>query len=93
MTVKQFDEENKGAFEAYEDGKKIGEMTYSKAGPDKIIVDHTEVDPAQKGQGVGKVLLNKLVEYAREQNVKVLPLCPFAASMFQKNVDIRDVLF
>ena len=93
MLVKHEVDGNKGGFYAIEDGKKIGEMTYSAAGPGKIIIDHTEVDPEEKGKGIGHVLLTKAVEYARENNVKILPLCPFAKASFDRDVTIRDVLF
>lgn len=92
MIVKHEIHGTKGAFEAFEDGVKIGEMTYSEAGANKIIIDHTDVDPAQKGQGIGKILLEKAVTFARENDIKIMPLCPFAKAMFDKNVDIRDVL-
>ena len=92
MIIKQTENGSKGAFVATEDGKKIGEMTYSKAGIDKIIIDHTEVDESQKGKGIGKILLTKAVEFARSNAIKIIPLCPFAKSMFDKDVDIRDVL-
>lgn len=91
MIVKHLDNRNKGAFVATEDGAQIGEMTYSKAGSDKIIIDHTEVDENQKGKGVGKILLAKAVDYARENKIKIMPLCPFAKAIFDKDVDIRDV--
>ncbi len=92
MLIKKEETGSKGAFAAYEENKKIGEMSYSVAGTDKIIIDHTEVDPEQKGKSIGKILLKKVVEHARENNLKVIPLCPFAKAMFDKNVDIRDVL-
>lgn len=92
MIVKHEQIDHKGTFTAVEDGQKIGEMTYSKAGSDKIIIDHTEVDENQKGKGVGKILLAKAVDFAREQNIKIIPLCPFAKTMFDKDIDIRDVL-
>lgn len=92
MIIKHEEIDHKGAFIAIEDGQKIGEMTYSKAGSDKIIVDHTEVDENQKGKGIGKILLSKAVDFARENQVKIIPLCPFAKTMFDKDIDIRDVL-
>lgn len=92
MLIKQEEIGNKDAFIASEDGAKIGEMTYSKAGTDKIIIDHTEVDQNQKGKGIGKILLFKVVDFARENNIKIIPLCPFAKSVFDKDIDIRDVL-
>lgn len=92
MLIKHEQQETKGNFIALEEGVQVGEMTYSVAGADKIIIDHTEVDPEQKGKGIGKILLEKVVEYARDNNIKIIPLCPFASGMFNKNVDIRDVL-
>ena len=81
------------AFIAESDGKKVGEMTYSQAGNDKIIIDHTDVNPEFKGQGVGKLMVMSAVEFARENSIKILPLCPFAKAVFDKNEDIQDVLF
>jgi hypothetical protein len=34
----------------------------------------------------------KAVEYARENGIKIIPLCPFAKSVFDKTPEIRDVL-
>jgi predicted GNAT family acetyltransferase len=77
---------------AQEDDKRAGMMTYSIAGPELIIIDHTEVEPEFNGKGVGKQMLYKIVEMARDKSIKIIPLCPFAAKMFQKLDDIKDVL-
>ena len=92
MEINHRKEENKGAFIAIADGEKAGEMTYSKAGEDKFIIDHTEVNPEFNGKGVGKQMVLAAVEYARENGIKILPLCPFAKATFDKNQDIQDVL-
>ena len=92
MEIKLKIEGTKGAAIAEENGTKAGEMTFSVASEELIIIDHTEVDPAFKGKSLGKKLLYKIVEMAREKNTKILPLCPFANAMFQKLEDIQDVL-
>lgn len=92
LEVKQINRETKGEFIATFDGNKAGAMTYSWAGADKIIIDHTEVEPAYNGKGVGKEMVYKAVEFARENNLKIIPLCPFATATFKKNEEIRDVL-
>ncbi len=74
------------------DGNLKAEMTFVFAGERQFIIDHTEVDSSLKGQGIGNRLLDKAVEYARENTLKIIPLCPFAASVFRKNPDIGDVL-
>jgi predicted GNAT family acetyltransferase len=93
MEIEQFNGEKKGHFTATEAGEEAGRMTYSWAGPDKFIIDHTEVNPAFSGRGVGKLLVMEAVSYAREHQVKILPLCPFAKSVFDKDPEIADVLF
>ena len=70
----------------------LAEMTFSKVGTTMIIIDHTEVSDALRGQGAGRKLLNKIVEMARERDLKILPLCPYAKSVFDKDASIRDVL-
>jgi predicted GNAT family acetyltransferase len=83
---------NKGAFYVEENGMRLAEMTYSKAGDTRIIIDHTEVSDALRGKGAGKQLVSAAVDLARKNNVKILPLCPFARSVFEKVKDFQDVL-
>ena len=93
MAVKQDIQGNKGVFYYNVEGERKAEMTYSNAGPDKIIIDHTEVDESLRGEGVGYKLVEAAVNYARENQLKILPLCPFAAAVFRKRDDYSDVLF
>jgi len=92
IDVKQNNDEKHGSFEALIDGNKAGLMTYTWAGEDRFIIDHTEVEEAYNGKGVGKEMLIKAVEFARENGKKIIPLCPFAKATFQKNEDLRNVL-
>jgi predicted GNAT family acetyltransferase len=74
------------------EGKTEAQMTFVFAGEDKIIIDHTEVNPGNNGRGYGKMMVQKAVDFAREKNIKIIPLCPFAKSVFDKTPDLRDVL-
>lgn len=82
----------KGAFYVEEDGERLAAMAFTMAGEHKMIIDHTEVSDRLRGQNAGRQLLHRLVEYVRENDIKVIPLCPFAKSVFQKDESIRDVL-
>lgn len=92
MEIQQINRESKGFFKAVSENKEAGRMTYSWAGSTKFIIDHTEVKDEFNGQGVGKKMVLAAVEYAREHNLKIIPLCPFAKAMFEKMKEIRDVL-
>jgi predicted GNAT family acetyltransferase len=93
MEIQQINDTRRGYFEAVEDGKEAGKMTYTWAGDSKFIIDHTEVSPDFNGKGVGKKLVMAAVEYTRTNNLKIIPLCPFAKSVFDKVQEIHDVLF
>ncbi len=83
----------KGQFSALVNEEQAGLMTYTWAGEHKFIIDHTEVNPEFSGQGVGRKLVMAAVEFAREKELKILPLCPYAKSVFEKTPAIQDLLF
>ena len=84
--------DNKGAFYIEIEGIQEAMMTFVYAGEDKIIIDHTEVNPGNEGKGFGKKMVLKAVEFAREKGIKIVPLCPFVKSFFDKTSEFRDVL-
>ena len=91
FTTEHHQDATRGGFRLLADGEPVGEMTYSRAGDDQIIVDHTETDPSISGQGGGKVLFRAMVAWARENGVKVHATCPFALAMFERDESSRDV--
>ena len=82
---------HRGTFVWLQDGKRLAELTYTTAGT-RVIIDHTTVDDALRGTGAGSKLVLAAVEWARAENVKLLPLCPFARSVFDKTPEYSDVL-
>ena len=91
-TIENQEEETKGSYYIEVDGEKLAEMTYSIAGTDRIIIDHTEVGEKLRGTGVGEKLVRQAVDDARSKGISIIPLCPFARSVFDKNEELRDVL-
>lgn len=81
-----------GYFHIDIDSKTEAKMTFIFAGSDKIIIDHTEVNEGYNGKGFGKMMVEKAVAFAREKNIKIIPLCPFAKKVFDKTPAFSDVL-
>jgi predicted GNAT family acetyltransferase len=92
MDIDHKDDGSKGAFYVEQDKQLLAEMTYVWAGADRIIIDHTVVDQVLKGKGIGRQLVEKAVEFAREKGIKITPLCPFAKSVLEKVKEFNDVL-
>jgi len=92
IEIKQIESGTKGFFGAFDGDKEAGRMTYTFVGNTKMIIEHTEVSDESRGQNIGKRILMEVVNYARENKIKIIPLCPFAKSVFDFTEEIRDVL-
>ncbi len=92
MEIKHHSGDPRGVFYVEEDGKKLAQMTYTWAGTDRIIIDHTEVSDELRGTGTGKKLVLEAVAFARQKGIKIIPLCPYANSVFKRTPELRDVL-
>ena len=83
----------RGRFKLINDaGEVLGEMTFSRARDDLIIVDHTEVDDSLRGKHGGLRLFEGMVAWARETGTRIMSTCPFANAMFERDPRSREVL-
>lgn len=82
---------NNGSLNLYEDGTKVGEMLVSVS-PEKkeLMVFHTEVDPQSEGKGYAGQLLQALVQYVRDHQMKIIPLCPYVHAQFKKHPELYE---
>ncbi len=92
ISINREDNDKKGRFVVQDNDEYAGEMTYTWAGEDKIIIDHTGVLKEHGGKGLGKKLVMEAVDFARNNNIKILQLCPFAKRVLEKE-EFKDVIF
>ena len=91
MLVLHNEDETMGKFFVEQDGELLAEMTYAKE-PGRMIIEHTEVDESLRGQNIGLQLVESGIEYAREQRLKIIPLCKFAKKVIEERAEFQDVL-
>ncbi|BCM91190.1 hypothetical protein IAD21_03054 [Abditibacteriota bacterium] len=60
--------------------------------PNEWIVTHVEVPHALRGGGVASRLASGIIDYARENQGKITPLCGFMVAYFQRHPEAHDVL-
>lgn len=77
-------EKKVGEIQLYSDGAKAGKMDISIKG-NHLTIYHTEVTEAFSGRGFAKTLLDKAVSYAQENNLLIVPLCPFVYAQFKRH--------
>ncbi|PYX95469.1 MAG: N-acetyltransferase [Acidobacteria bacterium] len=79
-----------GRFEIEQDDA-VAFLEYSLAGKVLELI-HTEVPQTMQGTGAGSSLVRSALEWAREHNVKVDVICPFATQYIKKNPEYSDLL-
>lgn len=93
MQFQHINHSNKGEFFLEnEQGQRIAEISYVWSGEHKIIADHTWVDDSLRGQGMARQLLDTLVEFAREKQLKIVPTCSYVDVMFRREQSFADVV-
>ena len=93
MEITHEDDGKNGKFFIEIDEKEMAVMTYFYSDEHTINIDHTEVNEALKGQGIGSKLIDEAVAFMRKEHLKVIPTCSYAKAVLEKKRDeYQDVL-
>ena len=77
-------------FEAHTCGKPAF-LAYRRM-PGKLVLVHIEVPTEFAGQGIGSKLVRAGIDFAREQGLAVVPLCPFATDYIRRHQEYLDLV-
>lgn len=91
MDIKHVEQGTRGAFLIKKDGERIAEMTYAVEEGGVMNINHTQVDPSLRGQGVGEQLIDAAAEFARANGKRVAATCPYALKKLQENDSYADI--
>lgn len=92
IQIEQKEKGDRGIFFVREENEYLAELIYSLTGPAEMTIEHTEVSEKFKGKNVGLQLVTRAVEYAAEKGYRIVPLCPYAASVFRKKPEWQKYL-
>ena len=72
--------------------EEIGRLTYTIMPENNVlIVSYVMIYPKFEGQGLGKILVEKSVEFARENQWKLKAHCSYAHSVLMRKNDVDDI--
>jgi len=60
--------------------------------PGRLVITHVEAPPNLRGSGHAGRLMQGIVDEARAEDVKVLPLCSYARAWMQRHPEYRDLV-
>lgn len=70
-------------FETWIEGR-LSKLDYLQD-DDTIIMTHVGVYPEHRGQGVAGKLTQVALEYAKENSLRVIPMCPYISTYIRRN--------
>lgn len=79
-------------FETYVEGL-LAKVTYIETTNGLLAITGTHVPKELGGRGIAGELNKFALDYARENELKVNPICPYTKSYIEKHVDYQDLLF
>lgn len=86
----KFTQESNRFFNQDENGKVMAEITWQQKG-DVLHVDHTFTHPSLRGQGIAAQLVDEVVSFARSNNLKIMPVCPYVVVKFDRDEKYQDI--
>jgi predicted GNAT family acetyltransferase len=73
-------------------GNQRATLEYRSNKEGKIFLSHTEVPPNLQGQGIGSALVKHVFDYIRENNMRIIPVCPFVKAYLRKHPDEQKLI-
>jgi hypothetical protein len=58
----------------------------------KINLHHTFTDPALRGKGLAAQVVRAALEFAKENNLKVIPTCSYVHAFIAKNKEYQELV-
>jgi predicted GNAT family acetyltransferase len=71
---------------------KVAFIEFDKIEPNTLDLVHTEVPEELGGKGVGSELVKGALNYCKENNLLVIPSCPFIKSYMEKHTEWNDLI-
>lgn len=91
MDIKVIHNQKESRFETHIGGQ-IALVDYIDNGNNCLSITHTEVPKNLEGNGIAGVLTKTILDYARENNYKVRPICPYTAIYIQRHPEYADIV-
>lgn len=78
-------------FELDTDGK-LSVVDYQNVDDETLALVHTEVDESMEGQGVGSHLVEGVLQFVEQNNMKIVAVCPFISAYLKRHPDWNRVV-
>ena len=92
LTIEREDAAGHGRYVIHLPDGLEAEMTFQKIGNTAIAIDHTYTPPEHRGRNIAFQLMQRTIDDARRDGIKIRPICSYAVAQFRRHPDWSDLL-
>jgi G:T/U-mismatch repair DNA glycosylase/predicted GNAT family acetyltransferase len=92
INIQHKETDRNGIFDAWLDDQQVGEMTYQRPTPQRMIIDHTRVFDGFEGRGIARQMVLAAVDFARTNSRQIAPVCSYARALLTRTEEYKDLL-
>lgn len=67
------------------DGERLGFLEFTRPEVGLMRIEYVEVSPELRGTGLGRQLVAKAIEFAKETELRVVPICSYARAVIERD--------
>src|SRR5436189_5174705 len=74
------------------DGERLGFLEFTRPDVGVMRIEYVEVSPQLRGTGLGKQLVEQAVAFAKDAELRVVPICSYARAVIQRDPALSAAL-
>ena len=67
------------------DGERLGYLEFTRPDVGVMRIEYVEVSPKLRGTGLGRQLVAKAIDFAKEARLRVVPICGYARAVITRD--------
>lgn len=74
------------------DGERLGFLEFTRPEVGLMRIEYVEVSPELRGTGLGRQLVAKAIDFARDTELRVVPICSYARAVIERDPAMSSLL-
>jgi len=79
-------------FVLHVEGERLGSLDYTRPEAGVMQIEYVEVAPELRGSGLGRQLVQAAVDWARDSDLKIVPICGYARAVISRDPQMSALL-
>lgn len=67
------------------DGERLGYLEFTRPEVGLMRIEYVEVSPELRGTGLGRQLVAKAIDFAKDAELRVVPICSYARAVITRD--------